>query len=107
VHKFGSRFRVFWFQLYILKIRKHLKIVVFLDFCHMIKLVRNTLGNRKHLKTDDVDISWECIVQLHDLQKNEGLRLANKLTSKHTNFVNNRTNVRLAMQVLSESLFFF
>jgi hypothetical protein len=78
---------------------------VFLDFCHMIKLVRNTLGDRKHLKTGDDDISWEYIVQLHNLQKNEGLRLANKLTSKHTNFVNNRMNVRLAMQVLSESVY--
>jgi hypothetical protein len=71
----------------------------------MIKLVRNTLVDRKHLKTKDDDISWECIVQLHDLQKNERLRLANKLTSKHSNFVNNRTNVRLAMQVLSKSVY--
>lgn len=79
---------------------------IFLDLCHMVKLVRNTLGDKKILKDGLGNfIKWEYIVKLHELQKEEGLKLANKLTAKHINFNNNRMNVRLAMQTLSESVY--
>ena len=53
-------------------------VYVFLDICHMIKLVRNTLG--KGLVLVDKDggkVSWQYIVQLENLQREEGLRLGN------------------------------
>ncbi|KAL1510058.1 hypothetical protein ABEB36_004713 [Hypothenemus hampei] len=79
---------------------------VFLDLCHMIKLIRNTLGDKNVLKDQYNNvINWKYISDLHELQSKEGLRLGNKLTSKHILFNNNRMNVRLAMQVLSESVY--
>lgn len=78
---------------------------IFFDMCHMIKLVRNTLGDKKNIFTSTGDvIEWNFIEMLHELQKSEGLVIANKLSNKHVNFQNNRMNVRLAMQVLSESV---
>lgn len=77
---------------------------IFLDLRHMIKLVRNTLGNKLILNAKDGKIYWNYIVMLHELQQAEGLRLTNKLTNKHIKFQNNRMNVRLAMQVLSDCI---
>lgn len=58
---------------------------VFFYYCHMIKLVRNTLGDKKILKTQDGHIiAWNHIKHLHEFQQKEGLRAANKLTNKHT-----------------------
>ena len=56
------------------------KIRVFLDACHMIKLVRNSLSDLKELKNKDGEIiKWQFLVELHKLQESEGLLLANKL----------------------------
>lgn len=60
---------------------------VFLDYCHMIKLVRNILGDKKILKTQGGHIiAWNHIKNLHKFQQEEGLRAANKLTNKHIQF---------------------
>jgi hypothetical protein len=52
----------------------------------------------------DTCILWEHICQLNNLQKEDGLHAANKLTQKHINFTDNRMNVKLAAQTLSESV---
>lgn len=79
---------------------------VFLDLCHAIKLVRNILEDKKILITiDDNKIMWYFIVKLHQFQKEQGLRAANKLTNKHINYQNGRMNVKLAMQTLSNSVY--
>lgn len=78
---------------------------VFLDLCHMIKLVRNTLGEYKTLRIAKKEkIEWYFIEQLYKLQCDEGLRAGNKLTRKHIHFENNKMNVKLAMQTLSASV---
>ncbi|CAD6208873.1 GSCOCG00010695001-RA-CDS, partial [Cotesia congregata] len=78
---------------------------IFYDFCHMIKLIRNTLGDHKTIKTvDNKSILWSYIEKLYDLQCKEGLRVANKLTKKHIYYQNNKMNVKLAIQTLSESV---
>ena len=58
---------------------------VLLDPCHMLKLVRNTLGDKKSL-VDDSDnlVQWDYIENLHKLQEHEGLHLGNRLHSAHT-----------------------
>lgn len=72
---------------------------IFYDLCHTIKLVRNTLGDLKILRTvHGEEISWHYIEKLFELQKNEGLRLAHKLTAKHIHYQNSKMNVKLAMQ---------
>lgn len=79
-------------------------VYIFWDLCHMVKLVRNTLGDKGTLKTEtNEEIKWTYLEELQKLQTTEGLRAANKLTSKHIKFQNNRMNVRLAMQTLSRS----
>ncbi|KAF2888012.1 hypothetical protein ILUMI_18161, partial [Ignelater luminosus] len=80
------------------------KIFIFWDACHMLKLVRNTLGDHKILKDKHGSvISWEYISLLHTYQQEQGLHCATKLTNKHINFQDNRMNVKLAAQTLSET----
>jgi len=44
------------------------------------------------------------LVKLVDFQNTHKLHAANKLTSRHTDFFNKITNVRLAAQTLSQSV---
>lgn len=81
------------------------KIVIFPDPSHMLKLVRNTLGEKGPI----IDpygrvISWDYVKALVELQDNEGLHLGNKLTKSHINFVKQVMKVKLAAQVMSESV---
>jgi hypothetical protein len=56
------------------------KIYIFLDACHMRKLVRNTMSDWKVLKDKDGNaIKWQFVKELHKLRESEGLHLANKL----------------------------
>ena len=81
------------------------KIYVFLDACHMIKLVRNTMSDWRVLKDREGNvISWKFLVQLQELQESEGLRLANKLRSAHINWKPQKMKVNLAAQALSASV---
>lgn len=81
------------------------KILVFLDPCHLIKLVRNSLGDKKVLRYKNKIIKWEYIEKIYNFQIKEGLHSANKLTKKHIIYSNNRMNVKLAAQTLSESVY--
>ena len=84
---------------------KDKKIYVFLDACHMMKLVRNTMSEWKILKDKDGNtIEWKFIQELHELQEKEGLRLANKLRSLHVNWKPAKMKVNLAAQTLSSSV---
>ena len=81
------------------------KIYVFLDACHMIKLVRNTMSDWKVLKDKDgKDIRWQYLIELEKLQESEGLHLANKLRSAHINWKPQKMKVNLAAQTLSSSI---
>ena len=56
------------------------KIYIFVDACHMIKLVRNTISDWKVLQDENGNqIKWEFMIRLQELQESEGLHLANKL----------------------------
>lgn len=77
----------------------------FLDPCHMIKLVRNTFGEKKVLMDEDGNIiDWRYIEALENLQQTEGLHLGNKLRKAHISFLKQKMKVRLAVQLLSESV---
>lgn len=79
---------------------------IFYDFCHMIKLIRNILGDKKIIKiTNGKSILWSYMEKLYEMQCKEGLRVANKLTKKHIYYQNNRINVKLAIQTFSESVY--
>ena len=75
---------------------------VFLDVCHMLKLVCNTLGDLKFLHDKDGNlIQWQYLVNLHHLQESQGLHLANKLRSAHIYWQPQKMKVNLAAQSLS------
>lgn len=81
------------------------EVCFFPDPPHMVKLIRNLLGNKHVLKTrDDKIIKWSFITSLHDLQEQEGLHLANKLRKAHINFVKQIMKVKLAVQTFSNSV---
>ena len=81
------------------------KIYIFLDACHMIKLVRNTWSDWKVLKDKDGNtIEWKFLEELHKLQESEGLRLANKLRSAHIDWKPQKMKVNLAAQTISSSV---
>lgn len=69
---------------------------VFLDACHMLKLVRNTLGAYKILTSPDGQVQWRHIVNLQNLQEDSGLHAANKLTRRHIEFHQQKMKVSLA-----------
>jgi len=81
------------------------KIFIFWDACHMIKLVRNTLGDKKILINKyNEPIKWSCIADLHRIQESKGLHAANKLKKPHIQYYENKMNVRLCVQTLSASV---
>ncbi|KAL7635341.1 UNVERIFIED_CONTAM: hypothetical protein RMT77_014408 [Armadillidium vulgare] len=82
------------------------RIYIFLDPCHMLKLIRNTLAKEGEIKNKVTNkvIKWQFIVELHNLQKREGLYLANKLRSKHVEWQNQKMKVCIAAQTLSLSV---
>ena len=81
------------------------KIYIFLDACHMIKLVRNTMSDWKIFKDKDGNtIKWEFLEELHKLQESEGLHLANKLRTSHIKWKPQKMKVNLAAQALSSSV---
>lgn len=80
-------------------------VVFILDPCHMVKLVRNTLGEKGSLVDHNNElVSWNYLKELNILQKTESFHLANKLRNQHIAFGKQKMNVKLATQVFSESV---
>ncbi|EZA46391.1 THAP domain-containing protein [Ooceraea biroi] len=81
------------------------KVVVFLDPCHMLKLIRNVIGDLKLLvDRNGKYIRWSDIVHLHELQQRESMHLANKLRSAHIHYFNHKMKVQFAAQIFSTSV---
>lgn len=79
-------------------------VYVFLDACHMLKLVRNCLGSKGSMWAGSNIIKWQYIVDLQNLQDAESLHTGNKLKSTHIQWEKKKMNVKLAAQTLSESV---
>lgn len=79
-------------------------IYVFLDACHMIKLVRNLLQAYQIIKSPTGAIKWQYIHFLHQEQQTLGLRFANKLSQRHLEFQKQKMKVNLAVQTISSSV---
>ncbi|KAG0727701.1 DNA transposase THAP9 [Chionoecetes opilio] len=76
-------------------------VFIILDVCHMLKLIRNTLGTLQMRDKEGRNILWHYIENLHKLQNSEGLLLANKLRSAHVQWQKQKMKVNLAAQLLS------
>ncbi|KAJ8721096.1 hypothetical protein PYW08_006561 [Mythimna loreyi] len=80
-------------------------VVVCLDACHMLKLMRNTFESKKVIHTTgEKSIRWQYLSELYNLQEENCLHLANKLSHRHVHFKNQIMNVKLATQLLSRSV---
>ena len=63
------------------------ELVFIMDPCHMLKLARNALGDLKvFIDSENRKIKWEHLQKLHEIQENEGLNFANKLSRTHILF---------------------
>ena len=70
------------------------------DTSHIIKLIRNCLGDLKILYTEDGDsIEWRYIEQIHNVQSEEHLHLDNRLRKNHILFQTLKMKVYLSNSV--------
>lgn len=61
----------------------------------MIKLTRNTLHDEKELRdANGGEIKWEHLVQLHDLQTENGLHLGNRIRKNHISYAGTKMKVK-------------
>ncbi|ODM86760.1 DNA transposase THAP9 [Orchesella cincta] len=80
-------------------------VYIVLDPSHMVKLIRNFWSSSGvFLNGDGKEIRWQLVEKLHSIQTECGLRLANKLTSRHVQFQNQKMKTKLCVQVLSNSV---
>lgn len=71
----------------------------------LLKLARSGFGEKRIIQTGKGElIKWDYIQKLYEKEKIEGLRAATKLTSRHIFYKNEKMNVCLAAQVLSDSV---
>lgn len=79
------------------------KIHVTCDPCHMIKLVRNCLGSEKVLENSSGKIEWRFLESLENYRLERNF-VTHKVTKKHIQWFRNKMNVRLAVQLFSNSV---
>ena len=80
-------------------------ILVIFDVCHLLKLVRNCVGDYKSfMNGSNQPINWNFIVQLHTIQSKNGLHAANRLRTKHIDYNSNKMKTAYAAQTFSKSV---
>ena len=80
------------------------KVYLFLDICHMLKLIRNTMASKYLCDGDGNNIMWKYIDNLEKLQAADGVLQANNLVANHVRFQNQKMKTKLAAQTLSCSV---
>ncbi|KAJ3665412.1 hypothetical protein Zmor_000908 [Zophobas morio] len=81
------------------------KLFIFLDACHMLKLLRNCFAVYKQLVDGSGGIiKWQFIEKLVELQEDVQLQLGTKLRKKHLYWSDQPMKVNLAVQTLSNSV---
>lgn len=92
------------FKPYFLNPLNEQRIYIFLDPCHMEKLVRGRLASTKFfVDGNEGKIEWKYIEKLHDYTVSHGLQ-THKLTKKHIQWKSQSMSVRLAVETFSESV---
>lgn len=80
-------------------------IYIIFDPSHMLKLMRNCLGNKKYIiNGDGSKIEWKYFESLESFRIKKELTHLHKLTKKHMQFQGNKMNVRLASETMSTSV---
>lgn len=79
-------------------------VYLILDPPHMVKLLRNCLGNKQIIyDSENNEIKWSFFENLVKLQISENVNFGNKLTKNHLEYYKMKMNVRLAIETLSNS----
>lgn len=78
-------------------------IYIIYDPSHMIKLVRNILGNQKVIFCGKHKIEWKFFISLVEFSKNKNIELTHKLNKRHLEFNDRIMHVRTAVETLSGS----
>lgn len=91
-------------RLFIINPHSDDKIFIFLDACHMHKLVRNCLArNEKMYNGGGQKIEWRYFVALEAYQREHKINLGNKINKTHIQWDRNKMSVKIACQTLSNS----
>jgi len=78
---------------------------IILDPCHMIKLLRNTLGDWGTLfDPNNQPIKWIYFKELVNLQNQSLLHAATKIRTRHIQYFKEKMKVKLAVQIFSNSV---
>lgn len=80
------------------------KVYIICDGCHVLKLVRNSLAVEDLFDLDGNRISWSYLKALVEFQEINGLHAGTKIRRPHIDWQQNKMNVKLAAQSLSESV---
>lgn len=92
------------FKPYIIDSVNNEKIFIYLDPCHMLKLIRNRLAScGKFFDTNGNQIEWRYIVALYEYSIKNDFH-THKLTKKHIDWEHHAMNVRIAAETLSNSV---
>jgi len=76
-----------------------------MDPAHMLKLIRNTLGDYGILYDENGEkIQWQYFNDLVKLQEEGSVHLATKIRQRHIFYWKEKMKVRLATQTLSASV---
>lgn len=95
---FSSSFQTYFFG------RNNEKIYITYDACHLEKLVRNTIGEKKVIYDgNNEEIEWKHFLNVVQHQDSRNLHGFHRMTMNHLKFKSNKMKVRLAVETLSSS----
>ena len=70
------------------------KVCCFLDACHCLKLVRNSFATVEEIEVESLgSAKWSHVVALNDIQQQEGLVAANRLSDRHVHYEQQKMKV--------------
>lgn len=76
-----------------------------MDPCHMVKLLRNTLGDWGLLfNSNNEAIKWNYLKKLVNIQNESGVHTATKIKTRHIRYFKEKMKVSLAVQMFSNSV---
>lgn len=80
------------------------KVFVTLDPCHMLKLIRNSLGNEKVFKDgNNENVNWHYFERLENYRLQRSM-VTHKLTKRHIQWNRSKMTVKFAAQLFSKSV---
>ncbi len=103
--KSGANLSIDSMSSYFVDKNSNLKVYVFLDTPHMLKLLWNTLGEKGIIIPGFQDSAqWSVFKLLYScIQEDDGIRLGNRITINHINYARHKMKVNFAAQIFSRS----